>query len=188
MITLVFLLEERSMREALEGLLPRILPDDVHVILVPHEGKSDLERSIPRKLRGWRTPDTWFVVMRDQDSGDCVAVKERLQRLCSEGGREDVLVRVVCRELESWFLGDLAAVEEALGESVARLQEKGKYRAPDELGSPSRELAAIVPGYSKIRGARAIGRVLDPERNRSTSFGVLVAGGRPLAAPAGARA
>jgi hypothetical protein len=57
-LTLVFLLEERSMQAFLAGFLPRILPDGVGFQLVPHEGKTDLERSIPRKLRGWRTPET----------------------------------------------------------------------------------------------------------------------------------
>ncbi len=182
MKTLVFLLEERSMKEALQGLLPRVLPEDLRVILVPHEGKSDLEKSIPRKLRGWRVPDTWFVVMRDQDSGDCRQVKARLQDLCAEGGREDSMVRVVCRELESWFLGDLQAVEDALDVPVARLQGHTKFRNPDALGSPSQELLAIVPSYSKVRGARAIGPRLNPEENRSTSFEVFVAGVRRLAA------
>lgn len=42
---LVFLLEERSMAVFLEGLLPRILPEDVVFTLVPHEGKTDCERS-----------------------------------------------------------------------------------------------------------------------------------------------
>lgn len=50
-MTLVFLLEELSMKVFLEGLLPRVLPEHIGVQLIPHEGKSDLEKSIPRKLR-----------------------------------------------------------------------------------------------------------------------------------------
>ena len=46
----VFLLEEASMRDLLNGLLPRLYPDLTFLCLA-HEGKSDLERSIPRKLR-----------------------------------------------------------------------------------------------------------------------------------------
>ncbi|MDE0079091.1 MAG: hypothetical protein OXO50_16340 [Caldilineaceae bacterium] len=51
----VFLLEEASMRDLLVGLLPRLYPNMVFEYLV-HEGKSDLDRSIPRKLRAWREP------------------------------------------------------------------------------------------------------------------------------------
>jgi len=168
------------MKAALQGLLPRLLPDDVHFTLVPHEGKSDLEKSIPRKLRAWKTPDTSFVVLRDQDAGDCVAVKARLQQLCVAGGRPDTLVRVVCRELESWFLGDLAAVEAGTGAPVARLQNKQKFRAPDKLGSPSSELAGLVPRYGKVGGARAIGPHLDLNATCSHSFAVFVQGVRRL--------
>lgn len=55
MSRVVFLLEERSMKELLEGLLPRLFPG-LPFLCIPHEGKRDLERSIPRKLRAWREP------------------------------------------------------------------------------------------------------------------------------------
>ena len=95
---LVFLVEEASMRDTLNGLLPRVLPAGVTWQCIPHEGKSDLEKSIPRKLRAWKEPDVRFVVLRDQDSADCEKVKTRLVELCRQGGKADVLVRVVCRD------------------------------------------------------------------------------------------
>ena len=69
---IVFLLEERSMKTLLEGLLPRLMPDK-SFICIPHEGKQDLEKSIPRKLRAWHEPGARFVVVRDNDGGDCQA-------------------------------------------------------------------------------------------------------------------
>ena len=48
---LVFLLEEQSMKTFLDGILPRILPPDVTFITVPHEGKTDLQKSIPIKAQ-----------------------------------------------------------------------------------------------------------------------------------------
>ena len=51
----VFLLEEYSMKLFLDGLLPRLAPN-LEYVCVFHEGKTDLERSIPRKLRAWREP------------------------------------------------------------------------------------------------------------------------------------
>ena len=179
---LVFLLEEPSMREALEGLLPRVLPDGVEPILVAHSGRTDLEQSIPRKVRAWPDPEVRFVVLRDRDAADCHQVKARLVELCSAAGRADALVRVVCRELESWFLGDLEAVSLAFDcPRVAGEQRKRKYRDPDALGNPVQELRRLVPEYSKISGARRIGPHLDPARNRSRSFQVFVAGLRRLA-------
>ena len=79
MITLVFFLEELSARRLLEGLLPRVLPMDRVVLrFVVFEGKQDLEKQLVRKMRGWRTPNTHFVVLRDQDSACCEDVKQRL--------------------------------------------------------------------------------------------------------------
>jgi hypothetical protein len=98
---IVFLLEEPSMAALLEGLVPRVLPG-VPFQCIPHEGKADLEKSIPRKLRGWREPDVRFVVIRDQDSADCKDVKRRLAALCKQGNRPDTVVRIACRELEAW--------------------------------------------------------------------------------------
>ena len=105
MSQLVFLLEERSMQEVLMVLLPRLLPEHLPFSLIPHEGRTDLERSIPRKLRAWREPGARFVIVRDKDMGDCQKVKQKLSRLCEGAGRTDCLVRIVCHELESWFLG-----------------------------------------------------------------------------------
>lgn len=43
------------MKDLLEGLLPRVFPN-LDFLCIPHRGKTDLERSIPRKLRGWGNP------------------------------------------------------------------------------------------------------------------------------------
>ena len=180
MARLVFLLEEPSMQYCLEGLLPRLAPD-LEFVLVAHEGKRDLEQSIGRKLRGWAYPEDQFIVVRDQDSGDCVTVKAELLRLCREAGRGPALVRIACRELEAWFLGDLAAVEQATKtKNLAKLQSRKHYRDPDRLGSPNRELKRLVPGYSKTRGARDIGTLLSLENNTSKSFQAFVGGIRRI--------
>lgn len=174
---LVFMLEELSMKRFLEGLLPRLLPGTISTILIPHEGKSDLEKSLPRKLKAWRSPNTFFVVIRDQDSSDCRALKQHLQDICASAGRGDTLVRIACRELESWVLGDLRALEEAFEKpGLARQQQKAKFRDPDALGNPLQELQRLVPEYQKVSGAQRIGAVLDYERCTSTSLKALVEG------------
>ena len=88
----------------LEGLLPRLYPD-LPFQCVSHEGKNDLEKSIPRKLRAWREPGVRFVIIRDNDGSDCRRVKNSLYSLCQEGSREDSLIRIACQELEAWYLG-----------------------------------------------------------------------------------
>ncbi len=51
----VFLLEEYSMKTLLDELLPRLFPE-LMFQCVAHDGKGDLEKSVPRKLRGWQEP------------------------------------------------------------------------------------------------------------------------------------
>jgi hypothetical protein len=185
-VTLVFLLEEPSMRAFLEGLLPRVLPPGVQALLIAHEGKKDLERSLPRKLSAWRAPDARFVVVQDQDGADCRAVKAKLAGLCAAAGRPGALVRIACQELEAWFLGDLAGLGRALGEPrLGGLQGKAKYRQPDGVAKPSGELERLVPGYGKVKAARRMGPEIDVEAPRSRSFAVFLAGVRRLAEAGG---
>jgi len=170
---LVVFTEELSAKEMLESLLPRLLPEGEYCFTcVAFEGKQDLERQLPIKLRGWRTPDTHFVVLRDADRGDCRTIKRTLQGLCREARRPNVLVRIACRELESWYFGDLQAVETALGiGGLTGLEAKAKYRDPDEINYPSRELKRITKNcYQKVSGSRAIGKHLRLCGSRSTSF------------------
>ncbi|MFH0726153.1 MAG: DUF4276 family protein [Pseudomonadota bacterium] len=185
MKTLVFFLEEPSAEEMLKGVIPRILPDGILSEYKVFEGKQDMEKRMPKILRAWRKPDCLFIVMRDQDSGDCDKVKSKLMELCREAGREGVLVRVACRELECFYLGDLAAVEKGLGLSGLAVKQQGrKFRDPDHmLGNPSEELIKLTENtYQKIAGSRAIGPYLSLTQNRSTSFKNLLSGVRKLMA------
>ena len=178
---LVFLLEEPSMKELLDILLPKLLPPAIGFMTIPHEGKQDLEKSIPRKLRAWREPGVRFVIVRDRDSADCIRVKNELYRICVEAGRADSLVRIVCNELESWFLGDLVAVASAFNKpKVSRLVCKEKFRDPDAITNAAQEIKKIIPAYQKILGARSIAKYLDPKRNTSCSFHVFIEGVRRL--------
>lgn len=185
MITLVLFLEEPSAKALLEGLLPRLLPmRDISLRFVVFEGKQDLEKQIVRKIRVWRLPDTRFVVLRDQDSADCQDVKESLVKLCQKANHPEALVRVACREIESWYLGDLEAVGRALDlPHMGKHQESKKYRDPDNLSKPSRELELLSAGrYQKVSGSRAIGLHIELDgRNRSHSFGVFLQGLRRIA-------
>lgn len=179
MRTLVFLLEEASMKAFLGELLPRMLPSDVTWKLVAHEGKSDLEQSIPRKLRAWRTPATRFVVIRDQDAGDCQAIKQRLAALCAEAGRPDTLVRIACRELEAYYLGAPAQLAAASGDDGWVERARGaRFRDPDSVVRPSEVVLASAPDHGKVSLGRAMGRTIPLDDTRSHSFRALLDGVR----------
>ncbi len=175
---LVFLLEEPSAQDMLTGLLPRLLPDDVCYRCIPFQGKQDLEKQLVRKIRGYKNPEARFIVMRDLDNhSDCRELKAQLLEKCRESGKADItLVRLACRELESFYLADLAAVEVGLNlNGLRKHQQSRKFRTPDALGSPSSELKQLTKGiYQKRSGSRAIGAHLDPNNTRSDSFRNLV--------------
>lgn len=174
---LVVLLEEPSAEDFLRVVIPKVIPATVCVHFLVFEGKQDLEKQLPRRIRGWLQPNSRFFVMRDQDSDDCRRVKDRLVDLCVEAGRPDTLVRIACRELESFFLGDLEAVARAFNRpQIAAHRRTAKYRNPDLLGSPVDELRKLVPGYQKREGARRISPFLNLDVNQSRSF-IAVMGG-----------
>ena len=144
---LVFLLEERSMEEFLKAFLPKIIPADIFFRTITHNGKSDLKRSIPIKLRTWKR-EASFIILHDKDSNNCISLKNELLQLCSDNGRPDTLVRIISAELESWYLGDLEAVGNAYGiDSIKRQQNTRKFREPDHLGNPKEELKRLVKAY-----------------------------------------
>lgn len=172
----VFLVEERSMKALLDALLPRLFPG-LPFLCVPHEGKQDLDRSIPRKLKAWREPGVRFVVVRDNDGQDCIALKHRLAILCRDAGREDTLIRIACQELEAWYLGEPRALAVAFGdEGLRTLDGKARFRNPDTLLRPSMELRTLIHEFQKVSGARRIANHLTREHNRSRSFRVFVQG------------
>ena len=174
---IVFLLEEDSMRILLEGLLPRLFPGLLFQC-VPHEGKHDLEKSILRKLKAWREPGVRFVVVRDQDSADCHQVKTNLVQLCLGTGRRDVLVRVACRELEAWYIGESPALKQAFPAtrpSALRELGKSRYQNPDTVVRPSDIIAKLIPEFQKRSGARRMAAFLS-RGNSSNSFRVFVEG------------
>lgn len=174
-MTLVFLLEEKSMKVFLDTLLPKILPPDVDFYVIPHEGKSDLKKSLPIKLKAWNIPDSKFIVVQDQDSNDCRKLKQELLDMCKESDRE-VLVRIACHELEAWYWGDLQAVGEAYNRDLRKIGRKRMYRIPDDIVAPKRELQKLLPEHQQIEGARRIAQYIDAARNTSESFHVFVEG------------
>lgn len=175
----VFLLEEPSAKAMLEVVADKIFGSDIAIKFIVFEGKQDLEKRIELKLRGWKIPDTYFIVMRDQDSGDCLKIKQNLQEKVDASGKGDsTLIRIACRELESFYLGDLSAVEKAFGIiGLAKKQKKSKYKNPDNLTNASEELKKLTnQRYHKLSGSRSIAQYLDLDNNFSHSFNVLVEG------------
>ena len=178
MLQLVFMVEEPSMEETLKSILPKIIPEESYnPIIIPHSGKNDLKKSIPRKLKAWKDNENIkykFIILMDQDRAECKEIKNKLKILCVANNRPDCIIRIVCRELESWFLGDLIAIQNALNISIPS-QKKKKFRDPDKLGNPSEEIQKLCQyKYRKLDNARKISRNLSINENSSHSFNVFV--------------
>jgi hypothetical protein len=169
----VFLTEEKSMQVFLETLLERHLPNTKYRV-VPHEGKDDLKRSIPAKLKLYKNSDAKVIILIDQDSNpDCRSLKSDILSLCQKSGATNYMVRIVCHELEAWYLGDLFSVDSAVGTHLAKRQKTRKFRNPDALGSPKQILKKETGQTSQLHIARQVGSFMTAESiaaNTSLSF------------------
>ncbi|MBP0034262.1 MAG: DUF4276 family protein [Roseofilum sp. Belize BBD 4] len=181
---LIFLLEEPSIKDILELILPKIFRQHITYKCIAHQGKQDLAKSIPTKIKAFQfSPTTQFIIVHDQDSHDCKKLKSNLLDICNTAGKPDIMVRIICHELESWFLGDLAAVEKAYNltsNSLSRRQAQKKFRNPDQLNSAKQELRQLVSEYYPGTHAKKIAPYLSLTDNTSRSFQVFLQGIRTL--------
>jgi hypothetical protein len=186
---LEFLLEGESDEIVLEALLPKILPAKTTYALHVFQGKQNLLKKLPERLRGYRSwlPPHWrLVILRDSDREDCKKLKEHIKDIVAresfsifsntEVTKEGiVIIRLAMQEMEAWFLGDAEALRQAYPRLPETLDQRQGYRQPDAIPSPWLKLektlkaAGYQPG-GKIEVARKIAPFLAPSRNRSRSF------------------
>lgn len=179
---IVFMLEEQSMEEMLRQLESEVVPEGWSAQYIRFQGKQDLEKQFARKMKNWLDPESVFLIVRDQDSGDCRDVKDHLVELCQETRRSHFLVRIACRELESFYCGDLDAVAAAFNlPRIAAMKDKKKFRDPDAMHNPKQELRRLTNNrYQPLTGSRQIASHMSIEKNRSRSFHHLLDGIRKL--------
>lgn len=193
---LEFLLEEPSAEAALQALLPKLLPEGEGTTfdLAVHQGKPDLLKHLPDRLRGYRAwipEDFRLVVLVDEDRQDCHELKAELEKTAlsagfstasspSADGSFMVLNRIAVEELEAWFLGDVPALREPFPRIPKTLHRNAKFRDPDAVAGGTWEALERLlqrAGYygrfaPKIEVARSVARHMDPATNRSRSFQV----------------
>ncbi len=193
-----FLLEEPSAEAVLSHLAPKILSAEVECGFHPFQGKPDLLKKLPSRLQGyshWRERDLRIVILLDCDSEDCLDLKSKVERIVTDSqifcvryqpgtGPVKVLIRIAIEEIESWFLGDIAAVHAAYPRIPLTLEKRKGLRNPDDIKGGTWEcLERILKehgyhrgGLEKIRAAREIAACMEPSRNRSQSFHVFCEG------------
>lgn len=183
------LVEEPSMEAALRVLLPKIVGTTTFEVY-PFQGKADLLKKLPDRMRGYKwVPTNWrILVIVDRDDDDCIQLKAQLDKAASDAGlvtrsrargkQYQVVNRIAIEELEAWYFGDWEAVTLSYPRASKTVSSKSKYRKPDEIRGGTwqafeRELQGagyFVGGLAKIEAARAISEKMAPERNSSPSF------------------
>lgn len=147
-----------------------------HWLIIQHQGKSDLERSYPRKMKAWREPGVRFIILRDNDGADCLALKQRLLAKVPDNAPK-YLVRIVCQELEGWLLGDMDAVAAAYPAATRHQSFSSLAKSdPDTLTNASELMKYLTGTQTKVARAAMIAKHMRPAHNRSTSFQVFVNG------------
>lgn len=189
--TVYVLVEEPSMEEALQRLLPKMLSQGIAAEIRQFQCKDDLLKQLPQRLMGYAQwlPDTARVlVIVDRDDDDCLQLKARLEQMAHKAGlgtrqspvlgQFQVINRIAIEELEAWFFGDWAAVCAAYPKMDASLPQRAGYRNPDAIKGGTwealeRELQKkgyFKQGLRKLELARSVANHMDPARNRSQSF------------------
>jgi len=189
-----FLVEESSAEAALHNLLPKIVGSVATFAIHPYQGKPDLMRKLPIRLKGYSywLPEDWrIVVLVDADDDDCLELKAQLEQIAQDAGlatksavpprqQFQVLNRLAIEELEAWFFGDVDALNAAYPRVSPTLSQRARYRNPDAITGGTWEalerllqrLNYFREGLPKITVAREVSRHMDPARNRSRSFQV----------------
>ncbi|MEH3147926.1 MAG: hypothetical protein PGN34_21870 [Methylobacterium frigidaeris] len=173
----VVLVEEPSIRIVIDEIGRKLEASDLIQVL-EHEGKSDLEKSIPRKINGWRsqTPAR-FIISRDLDLADRQALRSHLLGLVPEHAVIRTKVRIIVPELESWYLGDpeaLLAASLITPAIAARFPKQAKFRNLCTLNGAKTEFHRIVGHMGQIGAARRISPHLDLDRNTCRNFHAFV--------------
>ena len=191
-----FLLEEPSAETALEIILPKILSANIYFTCYSFEGKRDLLRKLPVRLKGYKPwiPDDWrIIVLIDRDQDDCLQLKATLEEVARDvgfgtkssptpAGNFQVVNRLAIEELEAWFFGDTEALRTAYPRVARNLERQARYRDPDAIAGGTHEALRRVLDYyypqwlPKTTVARDIAQHMDPCRNRSRSFQVFIEG------------
>jgi hypothetical protein len=186
------MVEEPSMEAVLQRLLPQLIGNATFRIYT-HNSKETLLRRLAHRLTAYRhilQPGWLVLVLVDQDSDDCRALKQSLEqhataadlvsRTSAAGGEFTVLNRIVIEELEAWYFGDWQAVRKAYPRVPPRISSRAAYRDPDAIKGGTWEAfervmqrAGYFPrGLRKQQAAECIAPHMDPSRNTSRSFQV----------------
>ena len=183
--------EEPSAEKFLRAVLPRFLPEHCTFNIHVFQGKPDLLKNLPHRLRAYASwlPQDWrIVVIVDRDNDDCHALKEQLEQFAKDVSLRtrsrvgacswQIVNRIAIEELEAWYFGEWEAVCAAYPRVSPTVPYREKYRDPDAIAGGTWEAFERIlqrngyfkSGLPKIRVAEEVGKYFNPSRCRSRSF------------------
>lgn len=177
---IIVLVEEPSAYEIVRAISAKLEIGE-RVLALKHQGAGDLERSLTNKIAKDPFPNTKFLVLRDADGKDCIALKKKLLAMAPNSRRQRTKVRIVCQELEAWYLAQPTALRSA-GLLKKALPRSILATDPDTIADPKRRLLQHIHDRGQIDISRKIAPFLDPASNKSRSFSHFVSALRALAA------
>lgn len=176
---LVVFVEESSAFEIVRAIA-RTLDIYGRVTVLKHQGAGELERSYGKKIANDPFPNTKFLLLRDSDNKDCRLLKRKLLEGVPAAKRGKTRVRLVCQELEAWYLAQPDAL--AAAGCIQRPIARGKLRGDvDSIADPKRIFLRHAHNSGQIELARRIGPCLDIASTKSASFKHFVSALRMLA-------
>lgn len=178
MTTLHIFTEETSAKKVFDHILPKLLPKNASYRIYPHQGKQDLEKALRNTVPSIsKIPGSKIMITRDQDSSDCHQVKRSLEEITELNCSCEYKIRIACRQLENWFLGDLEAIRQTYPRfRPDNYQNKAYFRDVDNISSADTFLLKIIPELKrrstlpKIIVAESIAPHLNLDNNKSKSF------------------
>jgi hypothetical protein len=194
-----FQVEEPSMEATLAIIVPRIVADRASHKILNYKSKYGLLKKLPDRLRAYQRriatgENLRIVVLLDADDENCVALKRIMEAMAVASGITTkatvrsgqpfvVLNRVVCHELESWFLGEPGALRRAYPRLRSDFGNRRPYGMPDQIRDPWKQLLRLLrkssyqrQKFSKIDLARRVAPYMTLNDSRSPSFRVFVSG------------
>ncbi len=163
-----FFVEEESAERALDILVPKILGFDPTFRIHTFQGKMDLLKNLPARLKGYQTwlPDDWrIVVLIDEDRQDCVELKENLERAAHDAG---LLTRSMARAGQGvdirWLASRITRGEAHNDDSGRRFRVLNRLAVEELEAWFFGDVEAIVSAYPKV--SRRLGsqeRYRDPD-------------------------
>ena len=179
MRTLFILTEELSIKNIFDVILPKIVSQDIEFRVIVHQGKNDLEKTLADKIASLsKMEGAKILITIDQDANDCKQLKRKIENIIGENCNCDYKIRIVCKDLESWLLGDLSAIEKAFPRfKKETYMEKVQLRDVDKIkGKPADFILRIIPDFKdrkkipKLEFSKKIAPFLDITNNSSPSF------------------